>query len=396
MKKKLWVAGALALAAFASATAIATLGSSGGALFADESYYSKYAWMHYAKKEATKSEKGIREYWVNCKTHEVVYVAPESSSVGEATAYDTSGFASNDERWIYNVALDAQEVIMSESTKAFDLGADYAGATITSMKAGDIDLGNDASALDVSLFASDHSDDGIKSVEIELNKDGKYSVLFFDATFVTAKITTADEFLTYIVPETGNKCGYFQLGSDIANVYQKANAVKFEWSYAFTGTLDGLNNTLGGHSGTTNGIFSNLNGATIKNLNITDARAMMYGSNALIAKSIASSTFVNVNTKVNDGSGSAEVANDRGYLAYGKFMGNSLTDCTFDASGIKIGSLFGRGQNFTVPTLKNCLVKASSLTEAMHSNHTGKTYQPSNVTLAEGEEALDGLTLEIA
>lgn len=399
MKKKLLVAGALSLAAFSAVGVTATMTVNGGVLFADTSSSSNYVWMHYAKKAATKTEKGVREYWVNCNTHEVVYEKPVSTSIGDSATYDTTGFASDDDRWIYNVTLDAKEVMMTDATKAFDLGTTYSGATITSMKAESISLGTDASALDVSGFAEDHSDDGVKSVEIELNKDGKYYTLFFDATFVTAKIGKVDDFKSYIVPESGiNKFGYYQMCANITMTNQNSYVSSSSGSDYFAGTLDGKDYTITCASNGKYGLFGNLRNATIKNLNIADNWYNGQNNCVLLGTFVFNSELEKVSTKVTAGNKpgtpkcyAPDSTGSTGYLALNTFQANVLKDCTFDLSGYNVGSLFGWNQNMTVPTVTNTTVKAASLVQAMCSLYTGKTYQPENVTLKDGEVAIPGL-----
>lgn len=83
-------------------------------------------WRHYPRREATPTEKGIREYWVSCSSHEVTFEKPRSGTIEDMTEYDTSEFTEHDERWIYTASLPAQEVLMTAATKSLNLG-DYAG-----------------------------------------------------------------------------------------------------------------------------------------------------------------------------------------------------------------------------------------------------------------------------
>ncbi len=399
MKKKLLILG---LSSFACLGAIGTgVAIEMGKKMPFVGAESDNIWVHYAKKDATKDEKGIREYWVNCQTNEHRFVAPTAgSTVNEGTAYDTSGFASDDDRWIYNITLTAQDVLMTDTAKAIDLG-DYAGGTISSIKADSFDLGTDAANLDVGDFATDHSDDGLKSVCIEMMKDEKAYVLYCDTTFVTATITTAAEYQERIISSTEIKKGYFKLMNDIdiANGQKIIDGFGFDWNYGFSGTLDGNGKTITCKSGAKNGAFSNLIGATIKDLTLADGWYSACGCASLIARAVTNTTFSNVKTKVtNGGTGNTTIENNRGYLAYGKFMNNKLTDCEFDASGRQMSTLIGRGQNFNdANVFSNCVVKASELVEAMYSVYLANkglnaTFQPSNVTLKDGEVAIQGLT----
>ena len=382
MKKKLLVVGALSLAAFTAVGVAATMATSGSILFADTSTSSKHLWMHYAKKAATKTEKGIREYWANCNTHEIVYEKPGATDIGESTTYDTTGFAADDGRWIYNVTLDAKEVVMTDATKAFDLGTDYSGATITSMKAGAISLGTDASALDVSGFAEDHSNDGVKSVEVELNKDGKYYTLFFDTTFVTAYLYDNATSFNVIKPMHAtttdhNVNGYYKLAENISlNTFNgKASdgtgGTNWGWfsgwldtgKYTFKGTLDGNGKTINGQS-TYNGFLNQLDGATIKNLTMTEAYWREGGGDySLLAGSMQNTTLTDVTIKITGGSKVATFAPDftkaEGFISRQRFMSNTLTNVNIDASEWNIAIVFA-AKNGNDNTFTDCSLKVKS------------------------------------
>lgn len=393
MKKKLVILSSISAACLGAIGVGAAYKATDGMLFAGAA--SGDVWVHYAKKAATKTEKGIREYWVNCQTNEHVFVAPVGATIQEGTKYDTSAFTEDDDRWILPVSLAAQDVLMTAEKKVLNLG-DYAGGTITSMKAGSFDLGTNASDLDVSAFANDHKNDGFYTVEVETMKDDKAYAIYVDTTFVTAMISSLDDYKTYILPDTAKVCkyGYFKMGADVnvQSLGDVGSSPFFDFDASFSGTLDGNGRKIVGKSSDNIGALQNLKGATIKNLTIQDG--WYTGRGCLLARNTWNVTLTNVSFKITAGNGTVvpETKDNAGWIAYSRFMGVSMTDCTFDASGYNIGSLFGRGGNWTIPTAKNCVAKAKTMVEAMHSNYTTKTYQPENVTLKEGEEAIKGLT----
>lgn len=210
MKKQTILMCALGVAAIA-ATAVGTgysVSSKGGVFFAGG---DDGVWKHYERKEATATEKGIREYWVNCLTNEHVFTAPTTGTIEEGGAYKTEGFTETDDRWIYPATLTAQDVVMTATTKALDLGT-YAGGTVSYIKAGDINLGTNPANLDVTGFGTDHKKDGLKTVQIGTIKDGKEYALSCETTFVTAMIKTADDFKEYVYPKAdADQFGYFKL-----------------------------------------------------------------------------------------------------------------------------------------------------------------------------------------
>ena len=398
MKKKLVILSSISAACLGAIGVGAAYKATDGMLFAGAA--SGDVWVHYAKKAATKTEKGIREYWVNCQTNEHVFVAPTGGTIQEGAQYNTSGFTEDDDRWILPVSLTAQDVVMTAQKKALNLGA-YAGGVISSIKAGSFDLGVDASNLDVSKFASNHKDDGFYTVEVETVKDDKAYAIYADTTFVTAMISSKEDFLSYCAPEEGvSKFGYYKLATDLnlrgAVTYCSGD---FETDY-FGGTFDGNGKTVTASSDQTNGLFGNLRFATLKNLNIKDIWNNGGKYVSLLGRSVYQCQLINVTTKLTGatsgleagGAKNPEATNGASYFAWNTFQSNTLIDCVFDASGFKIGSLFGCGRNMTPPTVTNTIIKAASLTQAMHSDHTKATYQPENVELKEGEIAIKGLT----
>lgn len=419
MKKQTILMCALGVAAIA-ATAVGTgysVSSKSGVFFAGG---DDGVWKHYARKEATKTEKGIREYWVNCLTNEHVFTAPTTGTIEEGGAYKTEGFTETDDRWIYPATLPAQDVVMTEATKALDLGT-YADGTVSYIKAGTFNLGTDPENLDVSGFKADHTDDGVKTVEIGTIKDGKEYALTCETTFVTAMIKTADDFKEYVYPKVdADQFGYFKLENDV-NVQNLISTWNETWygnnarNHSFGGTFDGNGKKLVAKSSGICGAFGSLKKATVKNVTITDGWYNGDKNASLIAAKILETTLENVNTIITNGSDGVKATGTgapkchapiagqgaTGYLANTTFQANTLKNCTFDASGWKLGSLFGWNQSMTTPTVTNSVVKAASLVQAMHSLYyegQGKTatFQPEGVELKEGEAAIKGLTFVTA
>lgn len=412
MKKQtiLMCLGVAAIAATAVGTGYSVSRNKGGVFFAggDEG-----VWKHYERKEATKTEKGIREYWVNCLTNEHVFAKPTTGTIEEGGAYKTEGFTETDDRWIYPATLTAQDVVMTAATKTLDLGT-YAGGTVSYIKAGDINLGTNPANLDVTGFGTDHKKDGLKTVQIGTIKDGKEYALSCETTFVTAMIKTADDFKEYVYPKAdADQFGYFKLANDV-NVQDLITTWNDTWygnnarNHVFGGTLDGDGKKLLAKSSGICGAFGSLNNATVKNVTITDGWYNGDKNASLIAAKIFGTTFENVNTVITGGNGDFKATGtgtpkchapiDKvgacGYLANTTFQANTLKNCTFDASGWKLGSLFGWNQSMTEPTVTNCVVKAASLVQAMHSNYNGYTYQPKGVEITDPktEKNISGLT----
>ena len=175
--------------------------------------------------------------------------------------------------------------------------------------------------------------------------------------------------------------------------------------HKFRGTLDGCGKSLQGKSSDVCGVFGNLENASIKNVTIKDLWYNGGKSSSLFGSQIKNTIFENVTSIIEagnssmkaSGTGTPSVENSCGYLANNTFQANTVKNCTFDASGWKLGSLFGWNTSMTPPTATNTIVKAASLVQALHSvwNEThGSPYlfQPENVTLGENEHAIKGLT----
>lgn len=405
--------GVAAIAATAVGTGYSVSSNKGGVFFAGG---DDGVWKHYERKEATATEKGIREYWVNCLTNEHVFTAPTTGTIEEGGAYKTEGFTETDDRWIYPATLTAQDVVMTAATKTLDLGT-YAGGTVSYIKAGDINLGTNPANLDVTGFGTDHKKDGLKTVQIGTIKDGKEYALSCETTFVTAMIKTADDFKEYVYPKAdADQFGYFKLANDV-NLQGLISTWNDTWygnnarNQAFSGTFDGNGKKLVAKSSGICGAFGSLKNATVKNVTITDGWYNGDKNASLIAAKIFGTTFENVNTIITNGSDGVKATGTgapkchapiagqgaTGYLANTTFQANTLKNCTFDASGWKLGSLFGWNQSMTTPTVTNSTVKAASLVQSMHSVYyesQGKTatFQPEGVELKEGEAAIKGLT----
>ncbi len=56
-------------------------------------------WNHYNRKEPTESEKGIKEYWVQCGGS-YQFTTPSGTIIDKGSNYDTSEFTPDDDRWL--------------------------------------------------------------------------------------------------------------------------------------------------------------------------------------------------------------------------------------------------------------------------------------------------------
>lgn len=310
-----------------------------------------------------------------------------------------------------------QDIDLSQETNGINLdGTSYDASkdTIKSIKftKGETtyDLGTNLASLDLAAIKADTALHGDATLDVVVTTPENGIVPAFDhevkvpVTLATALISDVAGFTKYVQVDdaTAAKSGYVKLIADIDLI--AANwAPNWGWHFnesnAFSGTFDGNGKTIVYKYGHNTGLFYNLQNATVKNLTIQDKWYTNYEFCCLIARNIQNVTLDNVTTKIIGGSSTfqgetavASVKDNTGYIGAMRVMGLTMKDCTFDASGWALGSLIGRGGNYNNFTASNCVVKAASLVEAAHSNYTTFTYQPSNVTLQEGEVAIDGLT----
>lgn len=394
MNKKILLCSLAGMTAIATITAFSTSGAKVFKTIAEGSG----TWHHYQRVDATQTTKGIREYWVKCGDGVYSFTKPEvaDSSIVEMTvAPSTAEFAVDDDRYIYPVTLDAQKVYMTSETKS--IPAPAAEYTVTSnYKVGSIDLGTNPSALDVSGFAIDHSDDGERVVTVDATKEGKVYTLFTPTTFVTKQIATFDDFATLIPNATnatatvtyrqGNNglgvLGYYEQTADITIDPAKTSSAEFAWTRVFQGTYDGQGYTIYGQSvnsskGTgTFGAFVNLDGAILKNITIADTHYAGWGASSLLAKAIYNTKFENCKFRIDamrNVTPSVTSGKDAGWISFGLFMNNKVNNCVFDAKGIAMGHIFGSGPNFANNTFENSTLLTKSLVSIFTRNDVATT-----------------------
>ena len=102
MKKNILFISLSSVAACAVAVGVFAALNKGGRLLTRATDGSQ--WVHYARREATSSQIGIREYWVECGGS-YQFEAPSEVTPAEGVGYDTSEFAEFDDRY-FTYAMD--------------------------------------------------------------------------------------------------------------------------------------------------------------------------------------------------------------------------------------------------------------------------------------------------
>ena len=239
-----------------------------------------------------------------------------------------------------------KEVVLSDGTEYdLDLG-DYSSATVLSAVLGDdkVSYANGKLTL-TNEFKENAQKHGNNTLNLTVEKDGKYYNVTANVLVVTKEITTYAELKEAVSHEVNQaKYGYYRLKTNIAQSWIN-DAVNGDWksdgSYGFRGTLDGNNCSITGTIGTSGLIGTVGNGAVIKNITITQSEYI--ATRMIFGNSMIGATIQNVVINVK-GSGSAAIPSTTGGLISGIFSYSSkLINVTINSQTTAIDSLFGTG-----------------------------------------------------
>ena len=205
-------------------------------------------WVHYAKREATDSLDGIREYWALCGGARYTFTKPASGHIEEASSYDTSEFMEEDARWIKWVD-NGKDVFYSSNDSQFDFSEveylkGYAPLSFQKGEAG-------------------------KEERHEFKKDDfspLYSVSCLTVTDTIGSNGDLKAFCDSIDSKETN--GYYVLTSDLASSSAYVNNTS--GNNLFSGTFDGRNHTITNPSFWGKRLLGRAKDATIKNLSFKD------------------------------------------------------------------------------------------------------------------------------
>ena len=276
-----------------------------------------------------------------------------------------------------------KEVVLSDGTEyALDLG-DYSSATVLSAVLGgdSVSYANGKLTL-TNEFKKNAQKHGNNTLNLTVEKDGKYYNVTVNVLVVTKEITTYAELKEAVSHEVNQaKYGYYRLKTNIAQSWIN-DAVNGDWksdgSYGFRGTLDGNNCSITGTFGTSGLIGTVGNGAVIKNITITQSEYV--ATRMIFGNSMIGATIQNVVINVK-GSGSAAIPSTTGGLISGIFSYSSkLINVTINSQTTAIDSLFGTGSYYSYPadyipnTFDGCTINAKSLAGIAKVNGTVLTY----------------------
>jgi len=284
-------------------------------------------WVHYAQKDATPTENGIREYWVECKGN-YQFTAPTGVTIKEGTVYDTSEFEADDPRWLTYVP----------GSVFYNLGAATPG----------YDYREVGTALDgyTAFTEVDKTKAGNKLNAIYV-KDGSVSLMaeqLVISKFITTNVELTQS-INCVTAGVTSITGYFVLANDLNNPEFGAGWSDPCWKNAFVGTLDGRGHTLiNPYVSSSAGLFggSTLSECVVKNLEFRDSLVYSYGLLGYNANGI---TFENC--KITGKAGGTAVG------LVGRGVQNvKFVDCYLDYTAMPDKTIISEVTNFTFTNTK--------------------------------------------
>lgn len=223
-------------------------------------------WVHYQKREATSSSKGIREYWVKCGGA-YQFSAPESGKIEEASSYNETGFTTNDPRYIFYIE-DDKSIFYEESSSSYNY--------------------DEVSKMSGYIVASVPTELGAQT-RMEFKKDNLSPLYSANITRVTDVISSKSELEAFQdkIEAADVMNGYYVLTADITNPTKYITRTTSK----FGGTFDGRGHTISNPTFWQKRMFGDtITGGFIKNINFTNIRLF-----SILCIHFLNSTLENVN-----------------------------------------------------------------------------------------------------
>jgi len=304
--------------------------TSAGKLVDTKSINTNGKWVHYAQRNATSEMDGVREYWIQCGG-DYTLTNPQVSCE-EASHYDTTGFATDDPRWI--------KYIKNDKAVFYDLNNSEINCC----------------ELGVSGYTTtdSHSDIPGQKVQATFKKDDSSCWYYGDFLTVTEVINDGNTLMNRIWMKNYTETfhGYYVLGQDMEGFTNDSTASIAQCNIPFAGTLDGRGHTVdnvvssyqAGIFGTSVFYDSSYGFGYLKNITFTNFSSAAYG---LIGYNCKHLHLENV---------SIYAKNNVYYLLGGSYIGAmEMKNCYFDISAPGTMRIFGgKSSPSTVqPTCQN-------------------------------------------
>ena len=275
-----------------------------------------------------------------------------------------------------------KEVVLSDGTEyALDLG-DYSSATVLSAVLGgdSVSYANGKLTL-TNEFKKNAQKHGNNTLNLTVEKDGKYYNVTANVLVVTKEITTYAELKDAVSHTTQQaKFGYYKLNNDITQAWindgNNTDINNGNGDSGFRGTLDGNNYSITGTVGTGGLIGTIGRGAIIKNITITQNEYI--ATRNLLGGSMTGATLENVVINVKGKGTSALPANSDGSKAWGGLLtgkyaqSNVFKTVIINAGNTDVDTLFGSGAysgSSTGNTFEKCSITAKSLLALAYNNY---------------------------
>ena len=275
-----------------------------------------------------------------------------------------------------------KEVVLSDGTEyALDLG-DYSSATVLSAVLGgdSVSYANGKLTL-TNEFKKNAQKHGNNTLNLTVEKDGKYYNVIANVLVVTKEITTYAELKDAVSHTTQQaKFGYYKLNNDITQAWindgNNTDINNGNGDSGFRGTLDGNNYSITGTVGPSGLIGTIGRGAIIKNITITQNEYI--ATRNLLGGSMTGATLENVVINVKGKGTSALPANSDGSKAWGGLLtgkyaqSNVFKTVIINAGNTDVDTLFGSGAysgSSTGNTFEKCSITAKSLLALAYNNY---------------------------
>ena len=275
-----------------------------------------------------------------------------------------------------------KEVVLSDGTEyALDLG-DYSSATVLSAVLGGDSVSYTNGKLTLTNeFKKNAQKHGNNTLNLIVEKDGKYYNVTANVLVVTKEITTYAELKDAVSHTTQQaKFGYYKLNNDITQEWindgNNTDINNGNGDSGFRGTLDGNNYSITGTVGTGGLIGTIGRGAIIKNITITQNEYI--ATRNLLGGSMTGATLENVVINVKGKGTSALPANSDGSKAWGGLLtgkyaqSNVFKTVIINAGNTDVDTLFGSGAysgSSTGNTFEKCSITAKSLLALAYNNY---------------------------
>ena len=280
-------------------------------------------------------------------------------------------------QYTYVMLKNNQDIMMENATYALDLG-EYADYAISSIKLGEIEIGTDASALNIpDEIKNDKTKHGEYLVSVLASKNDMEIEIVIPVTLVTKAISTMQDLNTTVACVDADIYGYYILTNNVSFTetgFAPVTNAKRGWAstVAFKGTLNGRGYTVAANSSQWGnvGLFGTMNGATVKNITITDG---WNNGSALLAYAAYNVTFTDVNIEIKNGAANSGVAGSMSLFA-NAFGGN------------------GSFTNVNIKTSIDMPVLLPGMTAWIKFSNVTITGNVTNLSLTAGYEKFDAVT----